>query len=69
MNHEVVIDHSLGLCGKPDQTNMTWEEAQQSPPKCCCCKQPMHPVECVSFGMQELGMFHVLCMHCPNKPE
>lgn len=59
------IDHSRGLCGNVANTNITRGECEQNPPHCLCCDSPMMIEECSSMGMQQLGMFRVVCPNCP----
>ena len=58
------INHSRGLCGKPDNNQMTFEKAFSNPPKCLCCGHPMRPTDSLSSSFQRLGMFEVWCDFC-----
>ncbi|GEM_PF-2169653 len=60
-------DHSRGLCGKPDTSSnsIKMEDAIENPPKCLCCGSKMSVYKCSSTGMQQLGMFWLICPICP----
>jgi hypothetical protein len=64
---QLVVDHSRGLCGKSDRGNtLPCEEAEANPPNCLCCGSPMKVVDCDSSGMNELGMYWLICPLCSN---
>ena len=63
------INHSRSLCGKPDIPSgqiLPQEEAEIRPPKCKCCGSRMVVKECSSIGMQQLGMYWLICEVCPK---
>ena len=62
------IDHARGLCGEPDIPNNTPREDIESGrviPKCQCCGATMQIRDCTSIGMQQLGMYALICPECP----
>ena len=63
------IDHSRGLCGKPDipTENIPREVVEKQPAHCRCCGQTMMIGELGSIGMQQLGMYYLYCTMCPKK--
>ncbi len=65
----VAIDHSRGLCHKPDTgTSLPLEKALANPPKCRCCGNPMRVVEdSLSTSFQQLGMYEVVCDFCTSQ--
>lgn len=60
---EEEVDHSRGLCGKPDcgTENIPLEYAQMNPPKCLCCGSTMRVTNSLSLGFQRLGAYEVTC--------
>ena len=67
MDQTTAIDHSRGLCGKPDVSiNGTPREAMEvSPAHCLCCGSKMLVEDCTSEGMNQLGMYWLICPICP----
>ena len=62
------VDHSRGLCGKPDVPNDTAiEVVKANPAHCLCCGSEMYIQEPSSIGMQQLGIYAVYCPTCPSK--
>lgn len=60
------VDHSLGLCSNPDVPNDTpREDLEQNPAHCICCGSDMQIVEMDSLGMQQAGMYRLICTTCP----
>ena len=59
------IDHSRGLCGKPDVSYVPLKIAQANPPHCLCCGSEMHTEELISIEMHQLGMYWLFCPACP----
>lgn len=67
MNDPNLIDHTRGLCGKPDvPENTPREQLEQHPAHCLCCTSEMQIEETSSVGMQQLGMFWLVCPVCPQ---
>jgi hypothetical protein len=68
MNDSAVApDHTRGLCGKPDVGNeLPREVAVANPPHCLCCGSEMSVEDCTSAGMNQLGMYWVICPICPK---
>ena len=63
------IDHSRGLCGMPDVPNNTsLEQVLANPAHCQCCGSEMKVIDCNSIGMQQLGMYWLICSNCPQNP-
>ena len=63
----VKIDHTRGLCGKPDVLDNTSREAvEKDPAHCRCCGSEMKIEECSSLGMQQLGMLWLICTTCSS---
>lgn len=68
MCNDRIIDHTRSLCGKPDVPNNTSrEELLLHPAHCLCCGTEMQVEEVSSVGMQQLGMFWVVCPVCPSE--
>ncbi len=66
MATEVAVDHSRGLCHKPDTgTSLPREVADISPPNCLCCGFTMKVEDLDSLDMERLGMYRVICPICP----
>jgi hypothetical protein len=66
MSRKLKIDHSRGLCGQPDVGDtIAREEVEKNPAHCRCCGSEMQIKECGSSGMQQLGMFWLICPTCP----
>ncbi len=66
MTTTVSIDHSRGLCGKPDVPNDTPREVvEENPAHCLCCGSEMQVEETSSAGMQQGGMYWLVCPICP----
>ena len=63
------IDHSKGLCGIPDNkaTFLSREDAEANPPKCKCCRHRMVVRDCTSEGLNQLGMYWLICEFCSAK--
>jgi hypothetical protein len=60
------IDHTRGLCGKPDvPEDLPRDELDRNPAYCLCCGSEMQIEETSSLGMQELGMYWLVCPICP----
>ncbi len=68
------VNHSGGLCGKPDLSGYGLTERQikdlslpllqaaARPPPCLCCGVPMRVVEdSLSLSFQQLGMYELVC--------
>lgn len=53
----VTPDHTLGLCGEPNEDGY-----------CKCCLREMKREECSSFGMQQAGMYWLICQYCSDSP-
>ena len=73
MNQRAIVDHTRGLCGKPDILDDTltlprWV-AEENPPHCRCCGSEMRVEECSSVGMGQLGMYWLICPACPAPPK
>ena len=67
MISDTKIDHSRGLCGKPDvPKNTSREFIESTPAHCQCCGSIMKIEECTSLGMQQAGMFWLICPVCPS---
>ncbi len=65
MNAEQVIFHKRRLCGVPDVPNNTPKDiVEKNPAHCCCCSSEMLIEECLSLGMQQLGMYILICPTC-----
>ncbi len=66
MPQEVVCDHTRGLCGKPDvPDNTSRAEVERRPAHCLCCGSEMQVKNTTSSGMNQLGMFWLICPSCP----
>jgi len=60
------VDHTRGLCGCPDIPEDTPREVVKTKPAHCrCCGSEMYIQDPESFGMQELGIYALLCPTCP----
>lgn len=60
------IDHTRGLCGKPDVPNNTPQEAvEKNGAKCLCCGSKMEIRELGSLSMEQLGIYQLVCLLCP----
>lgn len=60
------IDHTRGLCGKPDVPSSTPRHiVEVTPAHCLCCKSEMCVEDCTSEGMNQLGMYSLVCPMCP----
>ena len=60
------IDYSRGLCSKTDVPNNTpRENLKDKPAHCLCCGAEMLVKETSSLGMQQLGMYWLICPVCP----
>lgn len=67
MSAEQIIVHKRKLCGAPDIPNNTPRESvEKNPAHCHCCGSEMYIKECTSLGMQQLGMYWLLCPTCPS---
>ena len=63
------VDHTRGLCGKPNvPENTPREEVEKTPAHCRCCGTEMIIVEPHSIGMAQLGIYHLICLGCPPSP-
>jgi len=61
------IDHTRGLCGKPDIPDGTpLEEARKNPPHCLCCGSTMKVIA-DGGSLEQLGVYVVLCPTCPKE--
>ncbi len=70
MRRELEPDHERGLCGKPDiPNNMPREEIEKNPAHCLCCGSEMAIKDCSSMGMQQLGMYILVCPTCPPEKQ
>ncbi len=59
------IDHSRGLCGKPDvPANTPLEEAKEARPHCLCCGAEMQIVT-DGGSLEQLGVYALVCPDCP----
>jgi len=68
----LTIDHTRGLCGKPDvdtEKHLPRSEAEANPPHCLCCGSKMRVKNCDSEGMNRLGMYWLICPACPPRQE
>lgn len=55
-----------GLCGQPDKPNNTPRASLgTTPAHCRCCGSEMETSDCSSLGMQQLGMYILVCPTCP----
>ena len=62
------IDHARSLCGKPDvPENTPRENLKDKPAHCLCCDTEMLVKETSSTGMQQLGMYWLICPVCPTE--
>ena len=60
------IDHTRGLCGQPDVPNDTpRRQLKSKPAHCRCCGSEMQVEDCTSAGMDQLGMYWLICPTCP----
>lgn len=60
------VDHTRGLCGKPDvNKNTPIEKLDGNPAHCKCCGSEMEIRDMNSLGMQQLGMYLLVCKTCP----
>lgn len=65
MTSSSIIDHTRGLCGKPDVPNNTPREiVEENPAHCLCCGNEMEIEEMHSTGMQQAGMYILTCTFC-----
>lgn len=61
------IDHSRGLCGKPDVSGMALQkEVEKNPAHCLCCGTQMKIVPPVSTSLEQLGTYALICPFCPK---
>ena len=66
METNTEINHTRGLCGKPDVPDNTPRHVvEANPAHCICCGSEMHIEECASLGMQQGGMYWLFCPKCP----
>jgi transcription elongation factor Elf1 len=64
------IDHTRGLCGKPDvPENTPKKDVEKNPAHCLCCGSKMNIVNPESISMQQLGVYALVCPTCPKKAE
>lgn len=65
-NVKIEIDHSRGLCGKPNVEKgiLSRKEAETNPPRCLCCGSEMEIVEMASSELQQLGLYKLICLEC-----
>jgi len=67
MCKEDKIDHTRGLCGKPNVPDSTPRDVvEKTPAHCLCCDSEMYIEELNSMGMQQLGMYRLCCPKCPG---
>ena len=60
------VDHTRGLCGKPNVPNNTpMITVVEHPAHCQCCESEMEVREMNSISMQQLGMYRLVCPTCP----
>jgi len=65
MASNTVTDHTRGLCGKPDVPNDTPRHVvEENPAHCLCCGHEMQIEEMDSIGMQQGGMYLLVCNFC-----
>ncbi len=63
-------DHDRGLCDEPDVPNNTPRAVvESSPAHCRCCGSAMEIHEMNSLGMQQAGMYRLICPVCPSEEE
>jgi len=66
MEQASTVDHTKGLCGKPDVPNNTPRHVvEANPAHCLCCESEMQVEDCTSEGMNQLGMYWLVCPLCP----
>lgn len=67
MSSAMVCDHTRGLCGKPNVPidNTPREEVEQNAAHCLCCGSEMRVEDCTSSGMNQAGMYWLICPTCP----
>ena len=69
MNLVFGLDHTRGLCGLPDvSTDTPRATVEARPAHCQCCGSAMEVKECSSLGLQQLGMYWLVCPACPPAP-
>lgn len=59
-------DHSRGLCQQPDVPNDTPRFMARNLARCRCCGSRMRDEDCDSAGMNQLGMYWLVCPLCPK---
>ena len=70
MEQVSIIDHTRGLCGKPDVSNNTPRHVvEANPAHCLCCESEMRVEDCTSEGMSQLGIYWLFCPTCPSKEQ
>lgn len=68
MTNEQTVNHNRNLCGRPDVPNDTPREVvEQNPAHCLCCGSEMQIVELSGLGMQQAGMYRLVCPDCPGR--
>ncbi|MEK7203630.1 MAG: hypothetical protein AAB627_00945 [Patescibacteria group bacterium] len=65
------VDHTRGLCGKPNVSDNTPREVvekivEKKAARCLCCGTAMYIQDPVSIGMQQLGVYLLVCPSCPS---
>lgn len=61
------IDHTKGLCGKPNiDINTPLEEAKKIDIRCLCCDTKMQIVA-DGGSLEQLGVYVVICPFCPSE--
>lgn len=63
------IDHSRGLCQRPDIPADTPRVVAMGRAKCMCCGTVMIDEDCDSVAMNMLGMYWLRCPTCPSNGE
>lgn len=61
------IDHTRGLCGKPDVPPNTPRFEARGKARCRCCNSLMDDVDAPSVSMQRLGVYALICPTCPRQ--